>query len=118
VERSSQRRRGIAILLTAVGALVALLAFAGASGAMTQVSAAAPWIASDKADYAPGSTVHLIGGNWQAGEEVRILTNDTIGNTWSQTDNVIADASGAIEYARFAVLNAVAARQDANLSSR
>jgi hypothetical protein len=30
----------------------------------------------------------------------------------------IADASGAIEYARFAVLSAVAARQDATLASR
>lgn len=30
----------------------------------------------------------------------------------------IADASGAIEYARFAVLSAVAARADANVSSR
>ena len=30
----------------------------------------------------------------------------------------IADASGAIEYARFAVLSAVAARQDASASSR
>jgi hypothetical protein len=30
----------------------------------------------------------------------------------------IADASGAIEYARFAVLSAVAARQDANAASR
>ena len=75
---------------------MSLLAFAGSSGAMTQVSAAAPWIASDKADYAPGSTVHLTGGNWQPGEDVTILTNDTVGNTWSQTDNVTADADGAI----------------------
>jgi hypothetical protein len=76
---------------------VAVSAFTGSAGAMTQVAASAsPWIASDKADYAPGSTVHLTGGNWKPGEDVSILTNDTIGNTWSQTDTVTADASGAI----------------------
>lgn len=75
---------------------MALLALAGSSGAMTSSSGADPWIASDQADYAPGSTVHLTGGNWQPGEEVRILTNDTLGNTWSQTDTVTADPSGAI----------------------
>jgi hypothetical protein len=96
VAGSTQRRNGIALLLTTLGALVSLLAFAGSSGAMTQISAAAPWIASDQADYAPGSTVHLTGGNWQPGEEVRVLTNDTVGNTWSQTDTVTADPSGAI----------------------
>src|SRR5436190_1793940 len=58
--------------------------------------AATPTIASDKADYAPGSTVHLTGGGWQPGEAVRIFTNDTIGNTWNQTDNVTADANGNI----------------------
>src|SRR3954451_23730458 len=57
---------------------------------------AKPTIASDKADYAPGSTVHLNGGNWQPGEAVSIFTNDTIGNTWSQTDSVTADANGNI----------------------
>jgi hypothetical protein len=75
--------------------LVALLGVARSS-AMTQVTASSPWIAADKADYAPGSTVHLTGGDWQPGENVRIVTNDTLGNTWSQTDTVTADAVGAI----------------------
>ena len=57
-------------------------------------SSPAPWIASDQSDYAPGSTVHLTGGSWQPGEAVQIFTNDSVGNTWSQTDNVTADASG------------------------
>jgi hypothetical protein len=97
VARSTQRRSARALLLTTIAALVALLVLAGSSGAMTSSSGAAPWIASDLADYAPGSTVHLTGGNWQPGEEVRILTNDTVGNTWSQSDAVTADVSGAIE---------------------
>jgi hypothetical protein len=96
VTGSAHRRNGVALLLTTLAALVALLALAGSSGAMTSSSGAAPWIASDLADYAPGSTVHLTGGNWQPGEEVRILTNDTVGNTWSQTDTVTADVGGAI----------------------
>jgi hypothetical protein len=96
VTGSAHRRNGVALLLTTLAALVALLALAGSSGAMTSSSGADPWIASDQADYAPGSTVHLTGGNWQPGEEVRILTNDTVGNTWSQSDTVTADVSGAI----------------------
>jgi hypothetical protein len=96
VASSTHRRNGVALLLTTLAALVALLALAGSSGAMTSSSGADPWIASDLADYAPGSTVHLTGGNWQPGEEVRILTNDTVGNTWSQSDTVTADVSGAI----------------------
>ena len=94
--RSAHRRSGRTLLLTTIAALVALLVLAGSSGAMTRGSGADPWIASDLADYAPGSTVHLTGGNWQPGEEVRILTNDTVGNTWSQSDTVTADVSGAI----------------------
>ena len=78
-------------------AYIALFGLARSSSAMTQLAASSsPWIASDKLDYAPGSTVHLTGGNWAPGEEVRIVTNDTLGNTWSQTDTVTADGSGAI----------------------
>ena len=86
-------RKSFALLLTTIGALVALLAFAGGAGAMTGSASttATPWIASDLPDYAPGSTVHLTGGNWQPGEAVQILTNDTIGNTWSKTDDVTAE---------------------------
>jgi hypothetical protein len=86
----------IAFLLAA---LAALLTFAGPTGAMTQITASAsPWIATDKADYAPGSTVHVTGGNWEPGEDVRIVTNDTLGNTWSQADTVVADPTGGLTY--------------------
>ena len=78
--------------------LLAALAYAGAAGAATMTSSGttAPWIQSDLADYAPGSTVHLYGGNWQPGETVTIFTNDTIGNSWSQTDTLTADDNGGI----------------------
>ncbi|HEY3550828.1 MAG TPA: PxKF domain-containing protein [Gaiellaceae bacterium] len=76
-----------------------MLVFAGAANAMTgenSSTSTTPWIISDQADYAPGSTVHLTGGDWQPGEAVQIVTNDTIGNTWTETDNVTADDSGNI----------------------
>jgi hypothetical protein len=57
---------------------------------------AKPTITSDKTDYAPGSTVHLTGANWLPSEAIKIFTNDTLGNTWSQTDNVTADANGNV----------------------
>ena len=83
-------------LTCSIGALVALLAFAGGAAGMTSTGGAAPWVTSDKADYNPASTVHLTGGNWQPGEPVEIVTNDTVGNSWSKTDNVTADDTGAI----------------------
>jgi len=84
-------------LIAALLVIVASLTFAGTAGAMTGGSTStAPWIMSDQADYSPGSTVHLVGGNWQPGESVQIVTNDNIGNTWSQTDEVTSNASGDI----------------------
>ena len=88
--------RSAFLLVLSVGVIFALSAFAGSGAAMTSAEGTAPWIASDKADYAPGSTVHLTGGNWQPGEAVHVVTNDTIGNTWSKSDDVTADATGAI----------------------
>ena len=91
-----QRQRWlIAALLVVTG----VFAFAGTAGATTDggsSTSTAPWIISDQADYAPGSTVHLTGGDWQPGEAVQIVTNDSVGNAWRQTDNVTADASGNI----------------------
>lgn len=55
-----------------------------------------PWVASDKADYAPGSAVILSGGNWQAGESVHLYVNDNAGSSWSWNDTVTADPSGNI----------------------
>jgi large repetitive protein len=64
-------------------------AFAAAS------SAPPPTIASDKADYSPGSTVTLTGANWTAGEVVHVVVNDTVGQTWQFAGDATADAHGA-----------------------
>ena len=56
-----------------------------------------PWIQSDQLDYAPGSTVTLTGGNWQPGESVHILVNDTNGHTWSHVADVTADDQGGLQ---------------------
>jgi hypothetical protein len=53
-----------------------------------------PAITTDQADYAPGSVVTITGSGWPAGDSVSVFTNDTSGNTWSQTDHVTTDASG------------------------
>ena len=78
----------------------ALLAFGGMAMAQTTdtsgSTAAAPTITSDKADYAPGSTVTLTGSGWQPGESVHINVNDTYGATWTRNVDVTADASGNI----------------------
>ncbi|HEX4980790.1 MAG TPA: hypothetical protein VFV63_03795, partial [Ilumatobacteraceae bacterium] len=55
-----------------------------------------PTIASDKLDYAPGETVTLTGTNWAAGESVRIVVNDTIGQTWRHDVTVTASSNGEI----------------------
>src|SRR5262245_41733171 len=41
-----------------------------------------PWISTDQPDYAPGSTVVVTGGNWQAGEAVHLVANDDQGEIW------------------------------------
>ena len=89
-------RAGRLGLILGVLTLFALFACAGGAWAMTNMAASTPWIQTDKADYTPGSTVHLTGGNWQPGEDVQVSTNDTVGNTWSQTDHVTADGGGNI----------------------
>jgi hypothetical protein len=55
-----------------------------------------PTISSDKADYAPGETVTLTGTNWAAGESVRIVVNDTIGQSWKRDVTVTASGEGEI----------------------
>jgi hypothetical protein len=94
--KGGRTRRSLKAFLPILVVLVAAFAFAGGAGAMVNEATNLPWIASDQADYSPGSTVHLTGGNWQPGEDVQINTNDTIGNTWSQTDHATADASGNV----------------------
>src|SRR5438128_1474200 len=53
-----------------------------------------PMIVTDKADYAPGETVTLTGANWQPGESIHIVVNDSAGQTWSYTADVTTDGSG------------------------
>src|SRR4051812_41627425 len=55
-----------------------------------------PSIVSDKADYAPGELVTLTGSNWQPGESVHLVVNDTAGATWSYGSDVTADQNGFI----------------------
>ena len=61
----------------------------------TTVAELTPTISSDKADYAPGSTVTLTGSGFGAGESVHLFVNDTIGQTWQYNADVAADPSGA-----------------------
>jgi hypothetical protein len=50
-----------------------------------------PTITSDLPDYAPGAQVTLTGANWQDDTQVRILVNDSIGDTWVR--DVVVDVS-------------------------
>src|SRR6266540_4585763 len=54
----------------------------------------APAISTDQFDYVPGSTVTLIGSGWGPGAAVHILVNDNVGQTWSYSADVTADATG------------------------
>jgi len=69
------------------------------SSTTTDTSPSAPAgpriIASDQADYAPGSTVTLTGTNWAAGEAVHLFVNDDVGQTWSYNADVTADSNGS-----------------------
>src|SRR6266568_3061623 len=63
-------------------------------------SASGPTIASDQADYSPGSTVTLTGAGWAPNEAVHINVNDSVGNTWSLNSNPdpVADSNGGFTY--------------------
>ncbi len=60
----------------------------------TVIPAGTPTIASDKADYAPGEAVTLLGQDWQPGESVHIFVNDDEGQSWSRNVDVTAAADG------------------------
>src|SRR3954447_11842579 len=89
--RRARSRRGVVftalLLLVAAGLLLAVPSALSSSGP--------PTISTDQADYAPGATVTLTGSSWQPGEAVHISVNDDVGQTWSYTADVTADASGA-----------------------
>jgi hypothetical protein len=81
------------MFLLAIGASFAL---SGVASATIPEGSSAPWIQSDKPDYAPGETVVLTGGNWAAGEVVHITVNDDEGMSWRRDVDVTAAADGAI----------------------
>src|SRR5436190_12839346 len=76
--------------------------FIASAGGLTTISvsvaraAEPPTLSSDQADYAPGATVTLRGANWQPAESVRIVVNDSVGQTWQRDVTVHADTSGTI----------------------
>src|SRR5438067_6790064 len=53
-----------------------------------------PTVTTDQTDYAPGSVVTITGAGWPAGDTVTVFTNDSSGNSWSQTDTATADDGG------------------------
>ena len=96
--RATTSWRSFTFLVTLAFFLAALFSAgaAAATGTVFGGPTAPPWIASDEPDYSPGATVTLRGGNWQPGESVHVFVNDDEGRTWSFSDDVIADAGGAI----------------------
>ena len=79
------------LLLAMIGAIVIQAPIA----ATADPSATGATITSDQPDYPPGATVTLTGAGWLANESVRIVVNDTIGQTWKRDVTVAADAGGA-----------------------
>ena len=90
------RTRGSLSLLLGVILATAMLCMTGVASATLDTTS--PSIQSDKADYAPGSTVTLDGGNWVAGDTVHIFVDDSSNHTWQHSADVTADASGGIHY--------------------
>ena len=92
--RTGYRRPAGLLVMTVLTALV----LAGTAGATPDGAdtSGAPWIASDKPDYAPGEHVTLEGSNWQPGESVRIVVDDDEGKTWKRAVTVSAGADGRI----------------------
>ena len=69
----------------------------------TAAEDAAPWVASDLADYPPGALVTLTGGGWVPGQTVEIVVEDdgvadAEMGPWSHAATVTADAQGGFVY--------------------
>ncbi|MBK9711345.1 MAG: DUF11 domain-containing protein [Kouleothrix sp.] len=79
--------RLVMALMLAFGSLLAVPAVA---------AEAAPTITSDQADYPPGATVTLTGANWAPAELVRIVVNDTIGQSWQRDVTITASDTGVV----------------------
>ena len=67
------------------------------SGTTTAVPST-PTVASDKADYAPGSPVTLNGSGWGSAEKIHIVVNDDVGQAWKLDADVFADIGGNFTY--------------------
>ncbi len=79
VGRVRRAGRGTAALLSLALVVPTLLLASPASAAT-----AAPWVTSDKPDYAPGSAVVLSGGDWQPGERVHVNVDEDQTKTWTR----------------------------------
>src|SRR3954452_16253561 len=96
--RTDRRRRPIwAMVLIAAAALFVVGSTSEYAMGTDGASTTNPWIQSDQAEYSPGSTVTLSGGNWQPGESVHILVDDANGHTWNHSADVTADDIGLIQ---------------------
>src|SRR5262245_58797385 len=84
------RRAGLVLPLSV---LVCLALLAVPSGAL---SSGSPTITSDQSDYQPGATVTLTGSGWASEESVRIVVNDTVGQTLQHDVTVVASTEGTI----------------------
>jgi hypothetical protein len=73
-----------------------LLATPAGATTLSSVPGLTPTIESDKADYAPGSTVTLTGSGWSSGEAVHITVNDNVGSTWSYSTDVTTNSLGGL----------------------
>src|SRR5215469_17253007 len=82
--------------LVAVAVVAGLSLPAVAMFAQPAAATGTPTIVSDQADYPPGATVTLTGANWQGDSSVTIFVNDSIGNTWSYTNDVTVQPDGSI----------------------
>src|SRR3954452_8230555 len=98
------RLRTRLILIGAIGAVLVLIGGLAASAQLVPSGTGAS-ITSDKADYAPGSTVVLTGASWASSETVHIVVNDTIGKTWKIESGLngapadpVADSNGGFTY--------------------
>src|SRR5215211_1292066 len=91
-------RPGILLLIALVSTGLGASSYAAISDVVE--GAAAPTIATDKADYGPGEPVTLTASGWQPGEAVHILVNDEGGQTWTHDSNPdpVADANGDFTY--------------------
>src|SRR3954451_25007127 len=96
--RRNHRRGSISVMVLIAAAALFVVGSTSAYAMGTDgASTTNPWIQSDQADYAPGTTVTLTGGNWQPGESVHIFVDDTNGHTWNHSADVTADDQGQIQ---------------------